>query len=594
MAARQFKPSLHPRDRFGRFTRSRSADATSAERQRAAAVAQALRPRRGAAGANAGGYLATLAGASDGGAVSAYTAGGYVDTHKALRAGKIDEPSVQAMDTAMIELPDDLIVSRRVPATQFGNVDVDELLGLKVRDAAYTPTSIGAVRATKGDVRLRIAVPAGTRAAVNPDTGEVILDRDLEMVVARVERNPAGNSDVFLTVLPKPGPRTADVAKAETPNPAKKAAPKRATPADDERPEGADEARAELMKLKVPGLQAQMRARGLKPGRMRKSQMVDALVADETGEQGASEEPGGSGPGPEPAPVDSAEQRIRSVVDEIIRSDGGNDGDWVSITQLRTQLPDLDKAEFDAAVRALHKQPGVNVEGRPDRWALNQRDHDAAVTIAGEPRHLIAIRPVQSTTPDPSSGKDAPPERAALQAAPIGMDRPAGASGLTARMRRHLTAYRTGSDGLINEALRDPNTPAPAAQQHQIAGIDEAMAASKLTSDVQVFRGVRNPTAMFGDRLSGDLTGMQWREDAYVSSSAVRTVAADFAEGADSVGLVMNISVPAGTGGVELSPVTFGAELLLDRGHTFRVTADRGVVDGVRVVDVEVLPKGAA
>ncbi len=291
MAARKFTPSLHPRDKFGRFTRSRSAAASPAELQRAADIAAGLKPKRGAAGSKASAYLSQIAPSQHRDTVAKYTAGDYITTHKALRAGETSDASVQAMDAAMIELPDGLVVSRRVPASQFGSVDVDELVGLKVRDAAYAPTSIGAVRATKGDVRLRIAVPAGTRAAVNPDTGEVILDRDLEMVVARVERNPAGNADVFLVVLPKnrsdadTDTPTAEPVKA----PAKKVAPRKAVPAKpaapdpDETPEGGEQVRNDLMKLKVPELQARMRERGLKPGRMRKSQMVDALVADETG-----------------------------------------------------------------------------------------------------------------------------------------------------------------------------------------------------------------------------------------------------------------------------------------------------------------------
>ncbi len=204
MAARKFVPSLHPRDRFGRFTRSRSASATAEEKKQAAAVAGALKPKRGVTGPKAGDYLRGISPDRDE-AVAAYTAGGHEQTHKALRAGRTGDPSVKAMDAAMVDLPDDLVVSRRVPLSAFGDTDLDGLAGLKVRDAAFSPTAIGAVRATKTDVRMRIAVPRGTRAAVDPDTGEVILDRDLEMVVARVEDNSAGGKDVWLTVLPKAG-----------------------------------------------------------------------------------------------------------------------------------------------------------------------------------------------------------------------------------------------------------------------------------------------------------------------------------------------------------------------------------------------------
>jgi hypothetical protein len=309
--ARKFVPSKHPRDRFGRFTRSSSAQASTAEREQAAQVATGLKPKRGVTGAKASAYLEQVGDGKHRDAVADYTGGGYVDTHKALRAGKTDDASVKAMDAAMVELPDDLVVSRRVPKAQFGDVNPDDLVGLKVTDAAYAPTSIGAVRATKSDVRLRIAVPKGTRAAVNPDTGEIILDRNLDMVVASVDRNPAGSTDVFLTVLPKAGKANADAPKPAPAKPAKKAAPKpKPAPepdSDSEQPEGGAEVRAEFMKLKVAELQARMRERGLKPGKLRKSELVDALVADETGSETPATEPQ-----PE-APVLSYDERVAAA-----------------------------------------------------------------------------------------------------------------------------------------------------------------------------------------------------------------------------------------------------------------------------------------
>ena len=55
----------------------------------------------------------------------------------------------------------------------------------------------------------------------------------------------------------------------------------------------------------------------------------------------------------------------------------------------------------------------------------------------------------------------------------------------------------------------------------------------------------------------------------------------------------MTITVPAGTGAVQMSEIDHEAELMLERGLRYRVVADHGVDDGgVRRLDVEVLPHG--
>lgn len=481
MAAPKFAPSLHPRDRFGRFTRSRSTQATAGERQRAADVAKTLKPKRGVTGAKAGNYLQGVSAGQHHKVVKAYTAGGHVDTHKALRAGKTDEPTVQAMDAAMVDLPDDLVVSRRVPLAAFGSRGPQDLVGLKVKDAAYSPTAIGAVRASKGDVRMRIAVPKGTRAAVDPDTGEVILDRDLEMVVARVEDNGAGGKDMFLTVLPKD--------RSESKPSTTGSAPASAGETTDD---GAD-VRVELMKLRVSDLQSRMRERGLKPGRLRKSQLVDALVADETGADGSGN-----------SPTD-------------------------------------------------------------------------AETPPGSPAGGSSVQGV---------GVDA------LTAVPKGLHRPD--SGLNAAAAAALTEYQDGAQpGFrgINDTLRGGK--GSEAAQSAIDGIDSAMASSLLGQDTVTYRGVRNARTMFGERLDGDLTGLEWREDAYVSTTVDESALDTFANRASRDPVRMRIVVPAGTGAVDLSDPADPSEqeLLLDRGHIFKVVADRGMVGGVRQIDVEVQPK---
>lgn len=88
-----------------------------------------------------------------------------------------------------------------------------------------------------------------------------------------------------------------------------------------------------------------------------------------------------------------AEDQIRDAVTRIAQANGGSSSDWVNIAQLRAELPNINREEFDAAVRALGREKGVNVDPDPDRRNITPAQRAAAVTIAGEPHHLIAIQP---------------------------------------------------------------------------------------------------------------------------------------------------------------------------------------------------------
>ncbi|WP_250029782.1 hypothetical protein [Paractinoplanes maris] len=275
--ARTFNPAQHPRDRFGRFTKSRTVKASATDRKAAREVAEQFAPKQ-LSRQERGTYLQQIASRQPEGAFA-----DVLEANRALRSGR-DSDAAKRVDAAMTELPDDVLLSRAVPLSAFGNTDPASLAGMKVRDAGFAPTQFGAVRPAGGQVRMHIAAPAGTKAAVNPDTGEVVLDRDTEMVVAKVAKNEAGGHDMWLTVLPKQGakPRVADNGKK-----ADIQAPGVADNNNKTDMPGDDAGRADLMKLKAPELRERMRERGLKPGRMRKSQMVDALVADETGDRQA-------------------------------------------------------------------------------------------------------------------------------------------------------------------------------------------------------------------------------------------------------------------------------------------------------------------
>lgn len=116
---------------------------------------------------------------------------------------------------------------------------------------------------------------------------------------------------------------------------------------------------------------------------------------------------------------------------------------------------------------------------------------------------------------------------------------------------------------------------------NQIELLDDVINASSLTDAIVVSRGTKTGRGIFGDRLDGDLTGFEWTEDAYVSTTANPAIADYFT----TSGLLMEITAPAGTRAVNLSGFTTArgdddeAEILLQRGLRMRVVSDTGPGD---------------
>jgi hypothetical protein len=161
---------------------------------------------------------------------------------------------------------------------------------------------------------------------------------------------------------------------------------------------------------------------------------------------------------------------------------------------------------------------------------------------------------------------------------------------------RAVNTYTGAEYNAINAHLRGTRMPYGFTAEDVtpvIARVDQAMAASTLAAEIVVHRGVLNAVGMFGARLNGDLTGMEWREDAYVSTTAKESKAKGFAGTTAAAPMVMRILAPAGTHAVEASGMDLEAEVLLARGTRLRVVADRGRdPQGVRHIDVEVVPGG--
>jgi len=84
--------------------------------------------------------------------------------------------------------------------------------------------------------------------------------------------------------------------------------------------------------------------------------------------------------------ADSAEDRIRSAYRDLAARPGG----WVPLARLRAAV-DLPRDDVDAALRALHRTPGVSVIPEENQKTLTAEDRAAAVLIGDRPKHLIAI-----------------------------------------------------------------------------------------------------------------------------------------------------------------------------------------------------------
>lgn len=269
----QWNPAHHPRDARGRFTKSSTRVLKAADAKRAKAAIAGFKPAdMGPGGGDGPAWLAkqAAAGMAADDAVKRYFAGGWKATHSTLRTKKdaAQDPDVVALDKAMTPLSEDVMLERRVSLKMFAHIPLERLQGMKVRDAAYQPAALQGSQgeAPDGMVTIHMAVPAGTKALINPDTGAVVLDRDTETAISRVEANGRGGYDLYGVVIPRQGaarpaagdgdqldgtapaagpdggdpgdrdPSTAtggpDTAGGTTP-PAKKAAVKKDTPADD-------------------------------------------------------------------------------------------------------------------------------------------------------------------------------------------------------------------------------------------------------------------------------------------------------------------------------------------------------------------------
>lgn len=122
--------------------------------------------------------------------------------------------------------------------------------------------------------------------------------------------------------------------------------------------------------------------------------------------------------------------------------------------------------------------------------------------------------------------------------------------------------------------------------------LDAMTGESRLSRDVVVSRGISNPEVVFGSRWNeaGDNTGLEWRDNAFVSTTVQSNVSEWHAQKSGQNPVIMRILVPVGTGALHLDDrQTDSRQLLLQRKLTYRIVQDHGRdSSGVRHVDVEV------
>jgi hypothetical protein len=119
------------------------------------------------------------------------------------------------------------------------------------------------------------------------------------------------------------------------------------------------------------------------------------------------------------------------------------------------------------------------------------------------------------------------------------------------------------------------------------------MAQSRTTDRIEVWRGLQGGAdQVFGaGRMSGDMTGLEWQEKGFMSTSVRKSAAREFTQSAGSV--LMRVVAPKGTGAAKLAERENDGEgeVVLQRGLKLRVVADRGIDKdwGHRTLDVEVI-----
>lgn len=160
-----------------------------------------------------------------------------------------------------------------------------------------------------------------------------------------------------------------------------------------------------------------------------------------------------------------------------------------------------------------------------------------------------------------------------------------------------LKSYKAGGYHELNDSLRAGNVNT-ANVIFAVEALDALMPESKLTKDGHVYRGA-NGRNVFKDAFDGDLTGLEFEDAGYGSTSSWKEIADTFADyTADELDpksrTIMSILAPKGTRAIgmalRLDNEDIEQEVLMDRGTRYRIVNDRGYnAAGNRLLDVEII-----
>lgn len=92
-----------------------------------------------------------------------------------------------------------------------------------------------------------------------------------------------------------------------------------------------------------------------------------------------------------PASAPDQEQILRTRLVNAYDALADEPGGWVSLTRLRAFFGDVPRAAVDDALRKLSREPGVTLVPQSNQKVLTDADHDAALHIGGQDKHVLAI-----------------------------------------------------------------------------------------------------------------------------------------------------------------------------------------------------------
>lgn len=248
-------------------------------------------------------------------------------------------------------------------------------------------------------------------------------------------------------------------------------------------------------------------------------------------------------------------------------------------------------AELGFAPRHLPGHHDQKKHGNKGAKGLVKKAASVAKDAAGSAKPTPKA-PTAKPRPEPKPAKAMTPE-ATLAAAPKDAEG-TGSRKVDKAGAAALERYRGKDFTEINGDLRSGKQSAKT--KATVEQIDRVHAESKLTEDVVLHRGIGDIDRVFGAAAKKKLTGAEWQDDAFQSTTADPDVADRFTVGEQGRrgAAVMKIRVPKGVGAIQLSDGRYEAEMLLERGLRMRVISDSGPwrrgQKGPRTIEVEVVP----